>query len=64
MFTDAKKLIGVEMNDYFCKLQTEMVRKHRLQDRIEVNEGSINTEKAKGSKVHHAPLWIAVSVAK
>ncbi|KAI1315326.1 hypothetical protein EDD11_000987 [Mortierella claussenii] len=36
LFTDAKKLVGVEMNDYFCKLQTEMVRKHRLQDRIEV----------------------------
>ncbi|KAF9944068.1 hypothetical protein BGZ70_005073, partial [Mortierella alpina] len=36
LFTDAKKLIGVEMNDYFCKLQTEMVRKHRLQDRIEI----------------------------
>ncbi|KAF9918048.1 hypothetical protein BX616_010449 [Lobosporangium transversale] len=36
LFTDAKKLIGVEMNDYFCKLQTEMVHKHRLQDRIEI----------------------------
>ncbi|KAI7823598.1 hypothetical protein BC939DRAFT_160963 [Gamsiella multidivaricata] len=36
LFTEAKKLIGVEMNDYFCKLQTEIVRKHRLQDRIEI----------------------------
>ncbi|KAF8944187.1 hypothetical protein BGZ47_004548 [Haplosporangium gracile] len=36
LFTEAKKLIGVEMNEYFCKLQTEMVRKHRLQDRIEI----------------------------
>ncbi|KAF9156098.1 hypothetical protein BG015_007275 [Linnemannia schmuckeri] len=36
LFTEAKKLIGVEMNDYFCKLQTEMIRKHRLQDRIEI----------------------------
>ncbi|GJJ76843.1 hypothetical protein EMPS_09202 [Entomortierella parvispora] len=36
LFTDAKKLIGVEMNDYFCKLQQDMVRKHRMQDRIEI----------------------------
>ncbi|KAF9551313.1 hypothetical protein EC957_009197 [Mortierella hygrophila] len=36
LFTEAKKLIGVEMNDYFCKLQTETVRKHHLQDRIEI----------------------------
>ncbi|KAG0298101.1 hypothetical protein BGZ96_002593, partial [Linnemannia gamsii] len=36
LFTEAKSLIGVEMNDYFCKLQTEMVRKHHLQDRIEI----------------------------
>ncbi|KAG0241070.1 hypothetical protein BGW41_006407 [Actinomortierella wolfii] len=36
LFTEAKKLIGVEMNEYFCNLQTEMVRKHRLQDRIQV----------------------------
>ncbi|KAF9093121.1 hypothetical protein BGX23_003634 [Mortierella sp. AD031] len=36
LFTEAKTLIGVEMNDYFCGLQNEMVRKHRLQDRIEI----------------------------
>ncbi|KAF9979133.1 hypothetical protein BGZ73_005301 [Actinomortierella ambigua] len=36
LFTEAKALIGVEMNDYFCNLQTEMVRKHRLQDRIQI----------------------------
>ncbi|KAF9158609.1 hypothetical protein DFQ26_007432 [Actinomortierella ambigua] len=36
LFTEAKKLIGVEMNEYFCSLQTEMVRKHRLQDRIQI----------------------------
>ncbi|KAF9422626.1 hypothetical protein BGZ94_008534 [Podila epigama] len=36
LFTDAKKLVGVEMNDYFCKLQNDIVRKHRMQDRIEV----------------------------
>lgn len=24
------------MNDYFCKLQNDMVRKHRMQDRIEI----------------------------
>ncbi|KAF9577575.1 hypothetical protein BGW38_007127, partial [Lunasporangiospora selenospora] len=35
LFTDAQKLIGVEMNDYFCKLQNDIVRKHRLQDRVE-----------------------------
>ncbi|KAG0023023.1 hypothetical protein BGZ81_008285 [Podila clonocystis] len=36
LFTEAKKLVGVEMNDYFCKLQNDMVRKHRMQDRIEI----------------------------
>ncbi|KAF9431331.1 hypothetical protein BGZ76_000452 [Entomortierella beljakovae] len=36
LFTEASKLIGVEMNEYFCKLQNEMVRKHRFQDRIQV----------------------------
>ncbi|KAG0339275.1 hypothetical protein BG000_002485 [Podila horticola] len=36
LFTEAKKLVGVEMNDYFCKLQNNMVRKHRMQDRIEI----------------------------
>lgn len=31
-------MVGVEMNDFFCKLQRTMVQKHRLQDRIEVRE--------------------------
>ncbi|KAG0012188.1 hypothetical protein BGZ80_000142 [Entomortierella chlamydospora] len=45
LFTDASKLIGVEMNDYFCKLQTDMVRKHRLQDRIQiVHDNLLNRE--------------------
>ncbi|KAF9935453.1 hypothetical protein FBU30_000051 [Linnemannia zychae] len=36
LFTEAKALVGIEMNEYFCNLQNEMVRKHRLQDRIEI----------------------------
>ncbi|KAF9929645.1 hypothetical protein BGZ65_005706 [Modicella reniformis] len=36
LLTDAKRLIGVEMNDFFCKLQTDIVQRHRLQDRIEI----------------------------
>ncbi|KAF8958218.1 hypothetical protein BGZ46_002010 [Entomortierella lignicola] len=45
LFTDASKLIGVEMNDYFCKLQTDIVRKHRLQDRIQiVHDNLLNRE--------------------
>ncbi|KAG0332033.1 hypothetical protein BG004_001414 [Podila humilis] len=30
LFSDAKKLIGIEMNEYFSKLQRDMVRRHRL----------------------------------
>lgn len=49
LFTDAKKLIGVEMNDYFCKLQRSIIQKHGLQDRIEVvNDNLLNRDSLLG----------------
>lgn len=36
-FSKASKLVGVEMNKYFCDLQTKMVEKHKMGDRIQVN---------------------------
>lgn len=35
-YTDAKRIIGVEMNDDFCKLQNSVISKHNLKDRIEI----------------------------
>ncbi|KAI8144043.1 hypothetical protein BJV82DRAFT_556879 [Fennellomyces sp. T-0311] len=36
LFTQARKLIGVELNEWFCKLQQDMVKKYKMGDRIEV----------------------------
>ncbi|KAI8394230.1 uncharacterized protein BYT42DRAFT_609961 [Radiomyces spectabilis] len=36
LFTAAKKLIGVEINDWFCNLQRDMAKKYKMDDRIEV----------------------------
>ncbi|KAI9498183.1 hypothetical protein BDB00DRAFT_755319 [Zychaea mexicana] len=36
LFTQARKLIGVELNEWFCKLQQDMVKKYKMGDRIEI----------------------------
>lgn len=36
VFTDAPQIIGVEMNEEFCKLQNDTIRKYKMTDRIEV----------------------------
>lgn len=36
-FTKAKKLIGIEIDTFFCDLQKEVVKKFRMEDRIEVH---------------------------
>ncbi|ORX45330.1 hypothetical protein DM01DRAFT_1340140 [Hesseltinella vesiculosa] len=36
LFTRAKELIGVEINDWFCKLQQDMVQKYKMDDRVKV----------------------------
>ncbi|XP_024941582.1 uncharacterized protein LOC107268352 isoform X2 [Cephus cinctus] len=36
MYTDAKKIIGVEMNKDFCELQSKIVHKYNMQDRIDI----------------------------
>lgn len=41
MFSKASKLIGIEMNKYFCDLSTEMLRQHKMNDRSEVVHGDI-----------------------
>ncbi|CAO3651613.1 unnamed protein product [Cunninghamella echinulata] len=36
LFTRAKKLIGVEMNEWFCQLQKNMIQKYKMDDRVEI----------------------------
>ncbi|XP_011504865.1 PREDICTED: uncharacterized protein LOC105367779 [Ceratosolen solmsi marchali] len=36
VFTDASRIIGVEMNEDLCKLQKDIVSKYNMEDRIEV----------------------------
>ncbi|KAI9314435.1 hypothetical protein BX666DRAFT_1966548 [Dichotomocladium elegans] len=36
LFTRARKLIGVELNEWFCKLQEDMVSKYKMNDRVEI----------------------------
>ncbi|XP_015109787.1 uncharacterized protein LOC107036363 [Diachasma alloeum] len=36
VYTDADKIIGVEMNKDWCDLQNEVVRKHKMDKRIEI----------------------------
>ncbi|XP_063977236.1 uncharacterized protein LOC135162555 [Diachasmimorpha longicaudata] len=36
VYTDADKIIGVEMNKDLCDLQNEVVRKHKMDKRIEI----------------------------
>ncbi|XP_034938879.1 uncharacterized protein [Chelonus insularis] len=36
VFTDAAKIIGVEMNNEFCQLQNEIIKKFKMEKRIKV----------------------------
>lgn len=36
VYTDAKRIVGVEMNDEFCKLQSDIIRKYDMDNRIEI----------------------------
>lgn len=36
MFTKARKLIGVEINEWFSKLQQDMIKKYKMEDRVQV----------------------------
>ena len=38
LFTQARKLIGVELNEWFCKLQEDMVKKYKMGDRVQVKK--------------------------
>ena len=43
-YSEAKKIIGVEINSDLCKLQTEIVQSFKLSDRISVVEGDMCTK--------------------
>lgn len=36
VYTDAERIIGVEMNEEFCNLQNEIIRKYKMDDRISI----------------------------
>ncbi|CEP20162.1 hypothetical protein [Parasitella parasitica] len=36
LFTRARKLIGVEINEWFAKLQQDMIQKYKMEDRVQV----------------------------
>lgn len=36
LFTKARKLIGVEINEWFSNLQRETVKKYKMEDRVQV----------------------------
>ncbi|CEI85924.1 hypothetical protein RMCBS344292_00373 [Rhizopus microsporus] len=36
LFTKARKLIGVEINEWFSKLQQDMIKKYKMEDRVQV----------------------------
>jgi len=42
-YSDAKKIIGIEINSDLCKLQSEIVQSFKLSDRISVEEGDMCT---------------------
>lgn len=41
IYTEAKKIIGIEINHELCVLQQSVVEKYKLGDRIEVKEGDV-----------------------
>ncbi|KAI8062267.1 S-adenosyl-L-methionine-dependent methyltransferase [Gongronella butleri] len=36
LFTRAKRIIGVEINDWFCQLQQKTIKKYKMDDRVKV----------------------------
>ena len=42
VYSEAKEIIGVEMNNELCKLQLDIIQKFKLGDRMEVLEGDIS----------------------
>jgi hypothetical protein len=38
LFSEAKKLIGVEINSWFHNVQVDTVAKYKMKDRIEVSD--------------------------
>lgn len=34
LFTRARKLIGVEINEWFTKLQKDMIKQYKMDDRV------------------------------
>ncbi|KAG2214437.1 uncharacterized protein EV154DRAFT_475513 [Mucor mucedo] len=43
LFTRARKIIGVEINEWFTKLQKDMIKQYKMDDRIEVMCKDIQT---------------------
>ncbi|XP_015521769.2 uncharacterized protein LOC107225726 isoform X1 [Neodiprion lecontei] len=41
VYTDARKIIGVEMNEEFCKLQSDIIRKYEMDKRVEIMHNRI-----------------------
>ncbi|KAK7874040.1 hypothetical protein R5R35_004591 [Gryllus longicercus] len=41
LYTRAAKIVGIEMNSDFCKLQREVIKKYNFQDRIEIIEDNV-----------------------
>ncbi|EGC38937.1 hypothetical protein DICPUDRAFT_75483 [Dictyostelium purpureum] len=41
LFSDAKELIGIEINEYFSKLQKDFISKYKMGDRVSVIHGDI-----------------------
>ncbi|EGG13909.1 hypothetical protein DFA_11670 [Cavenderia fasciculata] len=41
LFSDAKQLIGLEIDPFFCKLQEKMVAKYQMEDRVTLVQGDV-----------------------
>ncbi|XP_067012005.1 uncharacterized protein [Anabrus simplex] len=41
LYSKAGKIVGIEMNSDFCKLQREIIKKYGFQDRIEIVEDNV-----------------------
>jgi len=44
LYTNAKKIIGIEKNSYFCNIQNDIVKKYNFGDRIQVIEADLFTK--------------------
>jgi len=36
VYSQAKKVIGIEINDFFCNVQQEIIKKFGFEDRVQV----------------------------